>query len=328
MQLHAHPARYVFDVIIALLRTPHLYLPISAALAGIVGRWVRKLRRRTKLQSVHNWTTLSAVIDVVSVADRYVGEKSHIYAGQLTYFYRNPELQMGDYERDFTSKSEAKQWVQQFKGRSVMVHVNPAAPTDSVLLDKDLAGLDLPLPNTVQVLARTSTSTDAEMLAESHQALSPSYRLLCGLGEIISIAGLATSAVLLAVCAVMHGHLHPAAFYWFGGTLLFCTLGTSIAIWLQLQRTDSGRWLLHHYSRWYPAWMGWSIKLSGAVLASVVPLLHILHAELSPILHPWIEALAPYAPYLFGGWFFMVTGAFQAAVLRSQEDPRLTVVGI
>jgi hypothetical protein len=89
-----------------------------------------------------DWSTVSALIDVVSVSEqreqgRY-GEQIVRYLAILTYFYRTPELQMGEYSRLFTIEAEAQAWVAPYKGRNVMVHVNPRDATKSVLRKEEL----------------------------------------------------------------------------------------------------------------------------------------------------------------------------------------------
>jgi hypothetical protein len=89
-----------------------------------------------------DWSTVSALIDVVSVSEqreqgRY-GEQIVRYLATLTYFYRTPELQMGEYSRLFTIEAEAQAWVAPYKGRNVMVHVNPRDATKSVLRKEEL----------------------------------------------------------------------------------------------------------------------------------------------------------------------------------------------
>ena len=86
--------------------------------------------------------TVSAVIEVVTVTKqteqgRY-GERVIGYLATLTYFYRNPELQMGEYSQMFNGEEEARNWMASYKGRSVMVHVDPRDPTHSVLRKEEL----------------------------------------------------------------------------------------------------------------------------------------------------------------------------------------------
>jgi hypothetical protein len=111
----------------------------AASFAGVYWRfvvqWIRGIRGR-------DWTPVSAIIDVVSVAPEVVqtkgGERTVGYVATLTYFYRNPELQMGEYSRSFNDEAEAQEWADSYKGRNVMVHVDPRDPTRSVLLKQEL----------------------------------------------------------------------------------------------------------------------------------------------------------------------------------------------
>jgi hypothetical protein len=98
-------------------------------------QWMDGIRGR-------DWNTVSAIIDVVSVVQqteqtRY-GERVIGYLATLTYFYRNPALQMGEYSRMFSDEAEAQGWTASYKGRSVMVHVDPRDPTRSVLRKEQL----------------------------------------------------------------------------------------------------------------------------------------------------------------------------------------------
>jgi hypothetical protein len=92
-----------------------------------------------------NWPRVSAVVDLVSVAfceDNTPSPKAGLsfpyYTATLTYFYCNPEQQMGEYSRRFGDKDEAQAWANSYKGCTVMVHVDPRDPTRSVLRKEDL----------------------------------------------------------------------------------------------------------------------------------------------------------------------------------------------
>jgi hypothetical protein len=105
---------------------------------GIVEDWIERTRGR-------KWPTVSAVIEVVSVAfmeDDIPSPKADLdgsyYKATLTYTYKNPEQQMGDYSRDFAEEDEAKAWANSYKGETVKVHVDPSDPTRSVLREEDL----------------------------------------------------------------------------------------------------------------------------------------------------------------------------------------------
>jgi hypothetical protein len=276
------------------------------------------------LRAALNWPTVTATIDVAAVLKNITPEAKDRLAVSLTYFYRNPELQMGEYRRPFATKEQAKQWAAQFKGRAVPVHVNPDDLTDSVLLESDLAGSEFAVYTPVKM--------GAMALDSMPQVLSPTFRLVCGLAEIAGLAGLATSVVMLGVNFVMHGKLRPYGYYWMGGILFGVCLAAAIAVQIQLGRTEEGRWLLHSYKRWCPEWMRWSLNLTGGSVA-VKPLSHlfILFHVIGPnsahwAHSPWAQALAPYVPYAIGCWLFFMITAFHAALLRSQEELHISVV--
>jgi hypothetical protein len=125
-----------FEVIVFLLAAG------AVILVGICWGIVKELVERTVGRK---WPTVSAVVDIVSVAfieDDTPGMRgypnlSH-YKATLTYTYNNPEQQMGDYSRDFANEADAKAWANSYKGETVKVHVDPRDPTRSVLREEEL----------------------------------------------------------------------------------------------------------------------------------------------------------------------------------------------
>ena len=90
-----------------------------------------------------NWTTVSATVDIASVdrqTENYGKGEIVSYLATLTYFYRNPELQTGDYSRAFNGDEEAdaQAWAASYKGSTVTVHVDPRDPSRSVLRKEEL----------------------------------------------------------------------------------------------------------------------------------------------------------------------------------------------
>jgi len=124
------PGRYEFLLFLAIMA-----FSIAASYRRFFFQWLEGIRGR-------DWATISAVIDVVSVVQQIEhtrsGERVAGYLATLTYFYRNPELQMGEYSRMFGEEAEAQAWTASYKGRNVMVHVDPRDPTHSVLRSEEL----------------------------------------------------------------------------------------------------------------------------------------------------------------------------------------------
>ncbi len=114
----------------------------AVMLVGLCWQLLDSWKRRTRGR---NWPTVSAVIDIVSVAfieDDTPGMRAYpdlsYYKATLTYIYNNPEQQMGDYSKGFGSKEEAQAWADSYKGETIKVHVDPRDPTRSVLREEDL----------------------------------------------------------------------------------------------------------------------------------------------------------------------------------------------
>lgn len=119
--------------------------PFAIALAGMLiaaaalrwrmfVQWLGEARGR-------DWTTISAIVDVVSVLPQRSRDGVIVgYLVTLTYFYRNPDLQVGEHSRLFgrDDKAGAEAWAGSCKGRTVMVHVDPRDPTRSVLRKEEL----------------------------------------------------------------------------------------------------------------------------------------------------------------------------------------------
>ena len=99
-------------------------------------QWLNGIRAR-------DWPTIEATIDIVTVvrqADQSGRAEIFSYLATLTYFYRNPDLQTGEYCRIFhgDEEADAPAWADSYKGSTVMIHVDPRDPTRSVLRSEEL----------------------------------------------------------------------------------------------------------------------------------------------------------------------------------------------
>jgi hypothetical protein len=127
-----------FEIILFLLVAGGFML--VAICRVIVGDWIERTR-------CHNWPTVSAIVDIASVAyyepdsllpPLKARSYNRYYKATLTYIYRYPEEQMGNYSREFAEKENAEAWANSYKGETVKVHVDPRDPTRSVLREEDL----------------------------------------------------------------------------------------------------------------------------------------------------------------------------------------------
>jgi hypothetical protein len=120
------------------------FVPIFLGFVGIsiAGRYWRFFTQWLWGIRGRDWTSLSALVDIVTVVEQTEqgrGQRTTIgYLATLTYFYRNPELQSGDYCRMFDEEADAQDWAASYKGRTVMVHVDPRDPSHSVLRKEEL----------------------------------------------------------------------------------------------------------------------------------------------------------------------------------------------
>jgi hypothetical protein len=320
MQAPTQIAHHLLDATSRLLFRPEIIWPIIAGILGFNARWHRQRRRMAKkrnvARAVRGWLTVPAAIDVVSVAEHMDSDGKKFYLAALTYFYRRPDLEMGDYQREFAQKTVAQEWVKQFKGRQVMVHVNPKNVAESFVQESDLEGLE------------THQTSGMERQAQSDPApsLSSYVRFLSALGEQLSIAGLAGSAMLLSVSLATGGMKCPHWLLWTGGAMLAVSFLLMIVVQTQCRGNDSAKNFLHSYKFWSPVWMQWALKAAVAVFF-ILWILDSIRADLPLAMQLWMKGFEAPIPYILSCLGFLATASFHTAVQRSQEQIRLPVSG-
>lgn len=124
-----------------LSRPGELIVPGFILAAYVYAAWGR-LRFNFLSSSAKDWAVVPARIDIASAHLVSDSEKSNVSEAVLTYFYRYPELEMGDFRKTFSDPIEAKLWAEEYKGRTVMVRVNPRKVSESVLSEEDLQHLN------------------------------------------------------------------------------------------------------------------------------------------------------------------------------------------
>lgn len=299
-----------------------LLWPLAAALVILAIGWIRKLRRTAKERKARRWPVFYATVQVAIVAESNPTSKVKSYKGWLTYFYKNPEMQMGELEKYFRSKARAQHWVEQFRGRQVVVHVNPEDPSDSMLLESDLEGLAAPLAPYIK--APELDEGWQEPLEPAPQ-LTQTMLVLCGVGELASLVGLAGCAVMFLLSLAKGTVWLPKPYQWAAGITLALATLTAIPVLRELKKDDAGKSFLKNLSEWCPPWLSWPVKISTTV-ASFFPFYKMIHFYTFLFKIPWIKAFLFHYPYLIGGWLFLLTTGFHTAVLRSQEQSRLSAL--
>jgi hypothetical protein len=291
-----------------MLRDPGFFLFIVATIGGIVLRFSSRLRGKLHGAESRNWPAHSAAIDVVSVVE--IGSRDEItgYAATLTYFYRTPELQVGEYQRHFPLKSAAENWVEQFKSRNVMVHVNPKRPADSVLLEEDVEAITLrPAPGIKEALRM-----------EKIPELPRGYRILSAISETVGMAGLAVSATVFFICLRSGGEPVRASVLWSIGSILAFTAISMFIVVLRAEDEDEYHSFSRRFSIWCPAWMRWVLSIGGGIFA-----IFWLIAKIDPGLAKYLLLGAgSLLPILWLGWCLLITTGFHLAIVRSQGQSR------
>ncbi|HWA94404.1 MAG TPA: hypothetical protein VG844_07355 [Terracidiphilus sp.] len=287
-----------------------LGVPIIILLVAPAYHGIKTLIRRWGTGPARGWPTISAVIDVVSVSEvihegQYGSAETTGYKATLTYFYRNPELEMGEYTKYFSLEGAAKRWTAGFKGKNVLVHVNPKDPSDSVLLKSDMEGFEDP----------AQQGLDEQLQLEEFPLLPRKYVVLSSISELIALVGICLTA---AGVWLRWNHRTPT---WLTITLIIMVAFNAVTAWIVTYRADDShrfQSMLHSYKRYCPIWMRWGVNITGGLvfvtwLAAELRELLPTHAE------HWLAMEFVYWNYLLAMSVFMTTGATHAAVLRSQE---------
>jgi hypothetical protein len=301
-------ASSIFRVLGRLFQQPVVLWGMMVALAAFTAPLFRWIRQSVLDAKAGHWPEMPASIDVVSVVEREEENHTTTYVATLTYFYRNPDLQMGEYERVFPLKAAAESWVEQFKARQIMVRVDPRRPERSILPDSIVKSATI----------REAPSLEEALRMEKIPELPGRYRLLSGICELIGSVGLISCVAMLLVCVLRGGKGFPSWALWSaGGALAF----TFVSIWIvDLRFNDETEYgdFLRKSSVWCPGWMRWGLKISGGVFT-----LYWFLARIDPVLlRRLLMGTDPFMPYVWLAWGFLITTGFHAAIVRSQEQSR------
>jgi hypothetical protein len=295
-----------------ILQRPDFVIAVLFGAAATIQRWWRKAHRKAMEPVVRSWPSVPASIDVVSSTVRQEPDnKRSYYVAVLSYFYRNPDLQMGEYEREFPLQAIAQRWAAQFKGRTVMVHVNPADPADSVLLAADLEGLTLHSADSIEDAVRT----------EKTPVLPHAYRFLAAVCQLVSMAGIGLSVAVLFGTIAGSAWALQKTLLWLGLGMLAFTTVAALVVSYQFAHEGKADPFWRSYILWCPQWMRWANQVAAPFWLAIW-FLSVIAPALPAVTHVWLLKLAPFVPSFLGIWLFLAEASFHTAILRSQEDPR------
>ena len=289
----------------------HLVIILVNMIRTGLGKAVRALRRRLRKLFKQHWPEVPARIEVVSVFD--LPEPSHFiktYVGILTYFYRNPDLHTGDYKAEFDTESQAQWWVQQFKGRRVNVRVNPRNLDDSVLLQLPFVPARK-IGQRVPALPVRHAPRPVKV-----EPLSPGQRTLAEYSQLVSMAGLGATLVVLCLSIATGTRTRSQALWWLGGALLAAMLVSLVALSIRVTKKHSFRTLKRFYALWSPARTRRVLALTGPVLAVVF----LLSIDRTQIPAQRRAMFGTHLPYFAAAWGFLTSWAMHTAILRSQQN--------
>lgn len=185
--------------------------------------------RRSKLQELaENWPMTMGRVVSREIKERESEGGIDAFIATLTYSYFQAEQQSGTYRREFDSQDGAGAWLDLLFEKEVPVHFDPAKPSRSTLIERELP----------------SVQTAIDSGAQSAQDKSESNRWTQPLA-LASLAGLAACAVLHVLGLVGNSLGNGARF-----DLLFVMQVYAIAVfggaWM-LERTNAERFSVKRY---------------------------------------------------------------------------------
>ncbi|MGC2620734.1 MAG: hypothetical protein WA414_16930, partial [Acidobacteriaceae bacterium] len=96
-----------------------VFLAYFVVLAGpMVVIYRRVLVQRVRGFGGRNWPTVIATIDDFTIDETDIqgrGRTVAVYEVTLQYVFHNPEIQVGEYRREFEDKEDAEAWANSFK---------------------------------------------------------------------------------------------------------------------------------------------------------------------------------------------------------------------
>lgn len=276
---------------------------------------VQKWSYRRHVESSRKWPVVIAKVEVASTFQN-LDKSDHVisYTGALNYFYHHPNLETGEFQRGFELESQAKEWVESYKGRSVNVHVNPKDASESYLLRSELPEISMRQTTPLEILQK-----------ETKPQLSALDRLSNHVAILLNCAGLTLCFFLL------YQHyfgLYREWRYWLMGICAGCALVSVIISsylhWKMEQEVSSDFQLLKQ--TFTPQWIRISIRVI-IPLSAIYYVLFVAHEDLPDAISSILMAHKMVFFVVFGSVFFMGLLSEQIALERVLEHSDMMIEG-
>jgi hypothetical protein len=282
-----------------------LFWPTFFLVAWIVRR-VQIWRYHRRSENSRKWPAVTAKVEVVSAVPKFETNQKAYYSGVLTYFYHHPELETGEFERPFMNQSEAREWAEGYKGRSVLIHVNPRDASESYLLQSELP----------EVITAPRGMSFAMSQPKMNRQVSTMQRLANDLSLMLSWIGLGLCFLMLYV---HFAGFHTEWRYWLMGICIGCgvlAVAFSFYVDLKLMDDDEGKGETGAQKFQSPIWIRASMYVAGFLSANVYVLLAVKD-DLPEFIRARMMSQTTTFFSLFGIWGFLFLIALLTARQRS-----------
>jgi hypothetical protein len=136
---------------------------VKAFLVVVVGiitwNWLTVSRRRRIQASAESWPSALGKVVAREIKERKQSEEGEIVAfiAVVRYEYQQDGQQTGIYRREFDSSESAGVWLDLLYEKEIPVRYDPAKPSRSTLLDRDMPPAPSPLATSIQDQAAMPT---------------------------------------------------------------------------------------------------------------------------------------------------------------------------
>lgn len=164
-------------------------------IGSMVRQWVRVWAKRKLQQSAETWPSTRGRVVGKDLKEQKEGEyqETLAFVATVRYNYQLNGPQSGSYSQDFDSRADANAWLDRLYGKEIPVRYDPATPSRSTLLERDLASVSTSSASEFY----GAPAVPGNSMNVRRSLTDPSSENLGWFLALLSLAG-------LVVCCVMH----------------------------------------------------------------------------------------------------------------------------